>query len=391
MTSHAHSSSIWLKGVLLANATMTIMAGATISPALPTIQKAFHATPNIDILVRLFLTLPALMIAAGSPVVGMIIDRWGRKRYLVLSILLYGIAGSSGLYLKDLYSLLLGRALLGIAVAGTMTCGITLVGDYFQGSDRIRFLGMQSAGMAAGGVIFLTGGGILAEIGWRMPFLIYLSSFMILPGVLLIVYEPHTIRTKMHAIGHNACAPLPRLTILGIYALSFFNMTLFYMIPMNLPFFLTEMIDASTTRIGIAIACSTLVGACLSTQYQRCRMHCSSNRIFALVFFLMGAGYMILLFSSTYTHVIAAMLVHGAGMGLAMPNINAWLLETAPDALRGRIVGGMSTAMYLGMFCSPILTQPLIRYTGLAGAYGIAGLLLLLMMIVFMVKAFRHS
>jgi MFS family permease len=36
----------------------------------------------------------------------------------------------------------------------------------------------------------------------------------------------------------------------------------------------------------------------------------------------------------------------------------AWLASEAPPALRGRILGGFTTAIFLGQFLSPILSQP---------------------------------
>jgi len=35
----------------------------------------------------------------GSPIAGLIVDRFGRKRLLLIATLLYGLAGSSGLFL----------------------------------------------------------------------------------------------------------------------------------------------------------------------------------------------------------------------------------------------------------------------------------------------------
>ncbi|WP_278913668.1 hypothetical protein [Deinococcus wulumuqiensis] len=52
---------------LLFAATLTIMAGATIAPSLPAMREHFSALPQRDVLVRLVLTLPALVIALTWP------------------------------------------------------------------------------------------------------------------------------------------------------------------------------------------------------------------------------------------------------------------------------------------------------------------------------------
>ena len=116
------------------------MAGAAISPALPGINAAFGTGPRSALLVKLVLTIPALAIALVSPLIGLLIDKWRRKPVLLGAVLLYGAAGSSGFFAPTLNALLLGRIGLGLAVAGIMTCSTTLVGDYFTGAERNRFL-----------------------------------------------------------------------------------------------------------------------------------------------------------------------------------------------------------------------------------------------------------
>jgi len=175
---------------ILLGSTMTVLAAATISPALPEMSLAFQDVPNADFLVRLVLTIPGLSIAISAPFFGLLLDRWGRKPVLILSILLYGLTGPSGFVLDTLPAILIGRALLGFAVAGVMIGFTTLIADYFSGDKRSQFMGYQAGVMGFGGVAFLLLGGVLADIGWRFPFLIYLFPFLILPGVLFAIDEP---------------------------------------------------------------------------------------------------------------------------------------------------------------------------------------------------------
>jgi MFS family permease len=136
---------------------MTVMAGAAIAPALPQIQAFFAIPPGspAELQVKLLLTLPALFTAIGGVFAGVIIDRWGRKWPLAAAVCLYGLAGSSGLWLDDLGAMLVARAGLGLAVAMIATASATLLGDYFQGPERTRIMGLQAAAMGFGGVLFL--------------------------------------------------------------------------------------------------------------------------------------------------------------------------------------------------------------------------------------------
>ena len=163
---------------LLLISTMTVMAGATIAPALPVIAKSFPNESQLTI--QLILTMPALFAAIGSLFVGNIIDKIGRIKLLVVSISVYGLSGSSGLYLDNIGLLLVGRAILGLSVAGVMTTSTTLIGDYYEGEFRERMIGIQAAFMTFAGVIFISLGGVLADIHWQAPFGIYLLAFVFL-------------------------------------------------------------------------------------------------------------------------------------------------------------------------------------------------------------------
>lgn len=71
-----------LELVLLVSNTMTIMAGATIAPSLPEMSRVFQATPNSEVLCKLVLTVPSLIYCYRCPIIGVLLDRWGRKPVL---------------------------------------------------------------------------------------------------------------------------------------------------------------------------------------------------------------------------------------------------------------------------------------------------------------------
>ena len=122
-----------LKFTLLLASTLTIMSGAAVAPALPRISEAFSHLEQVDLLTKLVLTIPGLFIAISSPFVGRIIDQYGRIRLFLFGIALYVLTGSAGFWLPDLTSILVSRALLGIAIAINITTATTLAGDYFEG------------------------------------------------------------------------------------------------------------------------------------------------------------------------------------------------------------------------------------------------------------------
>ncbi len=369
------------KLTLLGAAGLTVMSGATIAPSLPAIAEHFAGIANADLLTRLVLTIPALLIAICAPLAGVIADRYGRKRLLIVSTVAYVVSGTSGALLDTLPAILVGRALLGISVAGVMTAATTLVGDYMSGSARARFLGLQSAFMAFGGVVVLSGGGLLAELHWRGPFFVYLSALLLIPFMATALYEPD--RRPQDPPPAGSLSPEPdqssgwRLIAL-IYAVAFGTFVAFYMLPVQLPFYLKAMGIPEPSLAGLAIACGALVAAFVSMSYARIRARLSHRGIVALGFALMAVGYGIVAIADSYGVVLMAMIVNGLGMGSVMPNLSVWLMARAPAALRGRAVGGLSASIFLGQFLSPLVVEPIAAPFGLAAAYGAAGALLVL-------------
>ncbi|MES1023677.1 MFS transporter [Gloeocapsa sp. BRSZ] len=362
-----------VKATLLLVSTLTVMAGATIAPSLPAMRQHFSDVANADYLVRLVLTVPALFIAIGAPIAGTIIDRFGRKGLLSLAVFLYGLAGSSGFLLDAIKLILVGRMLLGLSVAAIMTTATTLIADYYLGAARAQFLGLQAAFMGFGGVVFLTLGGYLADVNWRLPFLIYLIAWLILPLVLLILPEPQrTVRTASQPLDVTS-ESIPWMLLIVTYGIALLTQIVFYMIPVQLPFYLQQLTNANASQSGIAIALATLATSISALSYQHLKARFTFTNIYAIAFGLMGIGYLVISFARSYELVLIGLAIAGLGIGLLMPNMNVCLTSSTPVALRGRILGGLTTSFFLGQFTSPLVSQPLSTWLNLSTTYRLAG------------------
>ena len=357
---------------------MTVMAGAAISPALPGINAAFGTGPRSALLVKLVLTIPALAIALVSPLIGLLIDKWRRKPVLLGAVLLYGAAGSSGFFAPTLNALLLGRIGLGLAVAGLMTCSTTLVGDYFTGAERNRFLGWQTAAMSCGGVVFVLLGGFLADVSWRAPFAVYALAFLVLPLLWATLKEPTREQTGKD-LPASTTDVLPWRLLALLYPLAIVCQIIFYLIPAQLPFHLQALLNAPAVLSGVAMAWFNLCSALLALRYRVIRERLSFTAIALAQCALMGAGYLWLSRAGVYWQVLGSMALAGAGLGLLNANLNVWLLAYTPESLRGRAVGGLATCIFLGQFLSPIVGTPRGPIHTLAGVYAAAGVVLVIL------------
>lgn len=123
---------------LLLLAMLSTMSNVAIITAVPSLKEHFKEVANIEFYSRLMITLPSLAIGLLAPFLGHLIFKFGKKRSAVLAILIFVIAGSSGLYLDKIELLLASRALFGVAVASLMIVATSLVGDYFPAEKELN-------------------------------------------------------------------------------------------------------------------------------------------------------------------------------------------------------------------------------------------------------------
>lgn len=353
------NSETWqVKATLLLVSSLTIMSMITISSSLPDMSETFSDIPNGQALVKLTLSFPALFIALTAALAGVVIDRFGRLKLLGLALLLYAVGGSSGYWLDNIYLILAGRGLLGICVGISMTIVTTLVADYYEGKARQKFAGLQIAVMSLGGIIFITLGGVLADIHWRVPFLLYLFSLLIIPVSYRFLREPAgTTERKMR---HTPVKSPPLIWMVFFNVM--FMWILFFIIPVQIPFYLKSIGVETNTLIGIAIAASTLFSAISSISYSRISDRYSYRQIFAMGYFLMALAYLAIAFGNSYAMVMLGMLLAGLGMGVMIPNANIWVMQLAPQEIRGREIGRLTTFWFMGQFLSPLVMLPFLEF-----------------------------
>ncbi|AXC51118.1 MFS transporter [Paracoccus suum] len=349
------------------------MSGTVVAPALPAIRQAFEGQANVELMSRMVLTLPAIFVVISAPIAGALADRYGRKRLLLVSILLYAAAGLAGGVSQSLLGILVSRAFFGLAVGAVMTVGTALVGDNFEGEARSRFFGLQQAFTQIGGVIFVVGGGFLADLDWRAPFLIYGLALPIAVAVMTVLREPaRAQRAATFSGGIEGDQNWPLLAVLCLTA--FLANALFYTVPTQLSFYLKDLGYPSARTVGILIGIFNLVAAIAALSYGRVRNRASTVEVFAGAFSLMAAGAVALSFAYSFAGLVASLAVMGCGLGMMMPNIMASALQIAQLRLRARVTGMTTASMFFGHFMSPILSQPLIGQVGYDGLYRAVGI-----------------
>lgn len=360
---------------LFLSSSLTVLAAAIIAPSLHAMKLQFADVPNVELYVQLILTTPALFIVFGSPVAGWLADRIGRKPVLLVGLLFYAVAGSSGLYLDTIPAILVGRAALGLAVAAVMTAATTLLADYYDDQQRIRVLGIQAAFMGLGGVVFLLLGGAVAAVHWRLPFATYLLSLLIFVPALRYIHEPAMNGKEGGGKGTEPARQTGRMpwrTVVSTVAMVYLIEVCFYLIPIHSPFRYANLGFPEPWRVAASVATLSGCFAIVAALASRLRALLGLRWCFALGFGAASIGLAGIGLIETFVYLFVPFAVMGAGFGLIIPNLTAWLAAETTQQIRGRAMGIYSAALFFGQFMAPVISQPIANRSSIAMVYYVA-------------------
>jgi MFS family permease len=254
------------------------------------------------------LSIPALCVALFSPIAGLLTDRWGRRRLLIVTLPIYAAFGMAPLLLTRLSAIIATRIGVGLAEAVIMTVATTLLGDYFQGERRDRWIAIQTGAVAIGATVLIFTGGLLGELGWRGPFLLYAIALILLVVVFAFIYEPARVRAAAPA--HQATAPanigaqFPWAMMLLISGLTLCGSILFYAY-LQLGAVLALAGVSSPALIGVAGAIGNLAVACGSIGFKFVSP-LGTKRLLAFGFGLAALGLMAIASARGYSAIVAA-------------------------------------------------------------------------------------
>jgi len=367
---------------LLLLSTLPVMVGSTIAPGLKTIAEEFSTVPNVDFLTKMALALPAFAFAISALLIGYLLDKIGRKPVLISSLIIYIIAGSLGFYVHNLYVILVGRIFIGIAAAGVMNSTLTLIADYYHGAKRDRVLGFQVAAGALGAVTYTLIGGVLSDVNWNYPFIIFFLPVVLVPITIFLLPEPNREEMIENDIksenlklenGNSYKEIISKKWIFVIcYFLIFVTMFVFYIGTAQISFYIKEDINPAITnlKIGIAIALVMFAAAIMGACYRLIKKWLNFFTIFIIGFSLLGIGFILIstassfpTISSAYNIILIAAVIGGLGTGLILPNFSLYLCNNTTSKNRGKIISGYNAMWYIGEALSPIVFEPVIRST----------------------------
>lgn len=176
--------------ILLSNLFIAFLGIGLVIPVMPSFMNIMHLSgKTMGYLIAVF-ALAQLLI---SPLSGRWVDRYGRKKIIIIGLFLFGVSELIFGLATNGSVLYLSRILGGISAAFIMPGVTAYVADITTVQERPKAMGYLSAAISIGFIIGPGIGGFIGEYGVRMPF--YFAgaiAFLACISSIFILKEPLT-------------------------------------------------------------------------------------------------------------------------------------------------------------------------------------------------------
>jgi len=368
--------------IVIAIVVLAVTGGSLVGPILPAMLDPLQVSEEQ---VGWVLSVYTLLALIGTPVLGLLADRWGRKAVLVPCLLLFGLSGAGIALVRTFWAVLLLRAGQGLAVGGMMNTGVTLIGDLFQSADRARAMGYRITFQTLTNtfVPFLAGG--LAAMAWFYPFLLY---GLALPLALLAGLQLRVERTH-DSNGEHKPDPAQRLTAyifrpraLWVFFSNLMAFVLLFAMVVYMPLVVVQRLGLGTLHSGLALSTGAGTAALVSSRAGWLLERYSEYAVVSLGFTLCCLALASVPLASLFGLLLGSLVVWGAGFGLLTPALNTCAAGLAPAEHRGSVVSVFTATIYLGQTVSPPLFGSILAVAGMNAVFilaSISGLIPLLL------------
>jgi MFS family permease len=169
--------------ILSCIATMVMYAETMLIPAIPDLIGHFHVSYGMS---SWILTSYLIAGAVMTPIAGKLSDIYGRKKILLIIMVIYAVGVSMAGFASDIYFMIFARAIQGVGMS-MFPIAFGMIRDQFPREKISIGQGVITSMFASGAVLGLTVGGIIVQdYGWQNTF------FTIIPiaiALLLIIWR----------------------------------------------------------------------------------------------------------------------------------------------------------------------------------------------------------
>lgn len=155
----------------LLSASLLVGSAPAINANIPAMASAFDTIPLA--MIEMLTTVPSLFLMISVLISSFIAKKIGYKQTASLGLLIVAVSGILPVFVSNFYLILISRAMLGFGIGLFNSLTVALVNSFYQGKDRAKMYGLQSAFEGAGGIFITFIAGQLFKIGWQAPFLAY--------------------------------------------------------------------------------------------------------------------------------------------------------------------------------------------------------------------------
>lgn len=337
-------------------ATLILLAGLSalamniFLPSLPGMAVYFDAPYALmQLSVALYLALSAVL----QVIIGPLSDRFGRRRVLLVSLVLFLIATAGTLLAQTATTFLIFRMAQAVIAAG-MVLSRAVVRDMVPDAQAASMIGYVTMGMSIVPMIGPVVGGLLDEaIGWHANFgLLFVLGAATLALAWADLGETATIRRVSLGEQMRSYPALFRSQRFWGYVLcASFTAGTFFAYLGGAPYVGNVVFGLSSSQIGVLFAITAVGYAAGNFIAGRYSVRIGLNRMILMGSLLTVAGLALLLaltFGGIHSAIVffGCTLFVGAGNGMTLPNANAGMLSVRPD-LAGT-ASGLGGAIQIG-------------------------------------------
>ena len=347
---------------------MVVMGVASIAPALPGIVRDLGIS-KLDVawLITAF-SLPGMLLA---PFIGVLADRFGRKRILVPSIFLFAIAGTACAFTREFNILIIFRVFQGIGAAAMGSINVTLIGDLYLGRRRVEAMGLNASALSIGAAGYPLIGGALAALAWYYPF--YLSLIAIPIGIIVLTRlnnpEPDSRENfKSYLVG--AWGYLKNMKVAALFAAGVITFIIVFGAYLTyFAIYMDDAFNASGFTIGVFMSVSALATAVVASQMRMITRRFSEVMLIKASFAIFGLSLILIPFMPSLWFLLIPMLLLGIAQGINLPSILSTAAGLAPTEYRAAFMSINSSMIRLGQTVGPPIVGLFYVYGGPTAAF----------------------
>jgi MFS family permease len=167
--------------------------------------------------------------------------------------------------------------------------------------------------------------------------------------------------------------PRPGIAFAGVFAVTFCGLVAVGAVLPVLPRFVRGPLDAGNIAVGVVVGSYAITGLLLRPFAGRLADHRGRKPTVLIGSILVALGGFMYLLPLGVPGLIAARLVLGAGEGTVFTAGSAWIVDLAPVARRGRVIGLYGLAVWAGLSIGPLIGELLLQVSGYTLVWIFAG------------------